>query len=181
MGASVQDLQANFQTEGRMELGQRHTPHQQVMSKLDRRNQARQRQQNKKRDNARASSIFAGRSRASKRVVVVALDESVNALGAVNSLNTGHNVDDDLFMLTSGQMDINIERFKQRLQYAPVNSGSAVVLDACRLADFIIFVLSPKDNIDRTAEQLLVEVEGQGVTNAMFMIQVPSTNRLNFA
>ena len=164
-----------------MELGQRRTPHQQVMSKLDRRNQARQRQQNKKQDNARASSIFAGRGGAPKRVVVVALDEGVNTLGAVNSLSTGHNVDEDLFMLTTGQMDIKIEMFKQALQYILVNAGSAVTLDACRLADFIIFVVPPKNRIDRTAEQLLVEVEGQGVTDAMFMIQVLSMNNLIFA
>lgn len=141
------------------------------MSKLDRRNQARQRQQEKHRQLVKARNIFSGHDAVAKRVVLVPLHEDVDPHAAIGSLNASLDIDEPM-MLDTNQINVNIDRFKQSLRYVVLQPGLFSVLDACRLADFVILLFSANGDIDRDAEEVLRAIEGQGVSSVTAMVQV---------
>lgn len=147
----------------------RKTPHQQVMSKFDRKNQARQIRQIKHQQNVKSSSVFAGQYRAPRVVAVVPLCEDMDALAAIRRLNQA--VDAEPFWPLEGHMRVRVDRFKQNLIYVPVGRDFMTSLDACRLADFVILLLSPTEEPGEEGELLLKTIEGQGVSNVLTMVQ----------
>lgn len=147
----------------------RKTPHQQVMSKFDRKNQARQIRQIKHQQNVKSSSVFAGQYGAPRVVAVVPLCEDMDALAAIRRLNQA--VDAEPFWPLEGHMRVRVDRFKQNLIYVPVGRDFMTSLDACRLADFVILLLSPTEEPGEEGELLLKTIEGQGVSNVLTMVQ----------
>ncbi|KAI9852422.1 MAG: hypothetical protein M1838_000740 [Thelocarpon superellum] len=149
--------------------GQRRTPHQQVMSKLDRRNQNRQRQQLKHQEKNRATSVFAGREGAPRVVAVISLCKDVEVPRAVERLNESLDITGGTS--SSRIQRVMVDRFKQRIQYVHPDRDLVQMLDACRVADFVMFVLSAEHEVDQVGELVLRAVEGQGVSNVDFVIQ----------
>ena len=139
------------------------------MSKLDRRNQARQKQQAKYQENVKATSIFTGQHGAPKIVAVVPLCPDGNARAAVRQLNTSLGPDNEVPM--EGLARVRVDRFKQNLVYVPVERDLASVLDACRVADFVLVILSPAQEVDKEGELFLRCIEGQGVANVITGVQ----------
>ncbi|KAI9848981.1 MAG: hypothetical protein M1837_005872 [Sclerophora amabilis] len=154
--------------EDKKERGHRRTPHQQVMSKIDRRNQARQRQQTKHRDHANATSVFSGRNGAPRIVAVVPLCKDVEAITAVRKLNDSLDLETDKALF--GRTRTSIERFKQKLDYVLVERDLMQALNACRVADFVVFVLSPENDVDELGELMIRSIEGQGISNVITMV-----------
>jgi len=144
----------------------RKTPHQQLMSKLDRRNQARQKQQVKHQENIKATSVFSGQHGAPRIVAVVPLCPDCDARTAVHQLNTSISPDNP-----EGWGRVRVERFKQNLVYVPVERDLMSVLDACRVADFVVVILSPAQEVDQEGELFLRCIEGQGVSNIITVVQ----------
>lgn len=157
--------------QGKNETGQRRTPHQQVMSKLERRNQARQRLQIRHHQHLQAQSIFSGHGRAQRRIILVPLGEEIDLLAVISSLNASIDVNDTI-TFEKDFMNVTIERFKQQVQYLMVQPELTSVLDACRLADFVVLVLPPEVHVDYRKEQMVRAMEGQGITNVIAMVQV---------
>jgi hypothetical protein len=62
-----------------------------------------------------------------------------------------------------------VERWRQSVAWVPVRAGSLCeALDACRVADFVVFVLDARDEeVDPAAIELLRAVEGQGISNVL--------------
>lgn len=147
----------------------RKTPHQQVMSKFDRKNQAKQIRQIKHQQNQKSASVFAGHNGAPRIVAVVSLCEDVDAVAAIQKLT--HAVDAESICPLEGQMKVRVDRFKQSLLFIPVKMDLLAALDACRCADFVIFLLSPAQEPDEEGEILLRTIEGQGVSNVLTMVQ----------
>ena len=147
----------------------RKTPHQQVMSKFDRKNQARQMRQIKHQQNVKSSSIFAGQNGAPRVIAVVPLCEDMDAVAAIQRLNQA--VDAESIWPLEGHMRVRVDRFKQNLVYVPVGQDFMAALDACRLADFVILLLSPTEEPGEEGELLLKTIEGQGVSNVLTMVQ----------
>jgi pre-rRNA-processing protein TSR1 len=140
------------------------------MSKIDRRHKARQLQQNKHQDRVKASSIFSGAHGAPRNVAVISLTEDGDPRAAIQRLNESvdameHGVEDDLVQL-------RIERFKQHMIYMPVNGGLLQALDSCRVADFVLLVLSAQEEVDEEGQLLLKSIEGQGISNVFATVQV---------
>ncbi|KAF2463481.1 DUF663-domain-containing protein [Lindgomyces ingoldianus] len=129
------------------ERGSRKTPHQQVMSKLDRRNRAKQLRLTKDQEHAKATNIFAGRDGAPRVVAVIPLCGHVSTAAAVRSLNASLDVEEEVPQ--AGWVRTEVERFKQKLQYLVVKKELLASLDACRVADFVIFVLSCEEEVDQ--------------------------------
>ncbi|KAI9833368.1 MAG: hypothetical protein M1826_007466 [Phylliscum demangeonii] len=149
--------------------GQRRTPHQQVMSKLDRRNQARQNQLKRRQDSAAFANVFAGRKGAPKIVAIVPLCKDGDARAAVTQLNTAYGIkpaipDNDF-------MSIEVERFKFKVQHLMLQRQLVPVLDGCRVADFVVLLLSAHREVDAYGEHLLRCIESQGLTNVVTMVQ----------
>lgn len=151
----------------KIQKGSRKTTNQQVMSKFDRRNQARQIRQTKHTENVKASSIFSGQNRAPRIVAVVPLCEDVDVSRAIGRLNLAVGAE----QVQDGHGRVRVERFKQTLLYIPLEGGQIAAMDACRAADFVIFLLSSVQEVDEQAEMVLRIIEGQGVSNVLTMVQ----------
>ncbi|CAG8984137.1 hypothetical protein HYALB_00006240 [Hymenoscyphus albidus] len=151
------------------DLSHRKSPHQQLMSKFDRRNQARQKQQVKHREHLRESSVFVGRNGAPRIVAVMPLCEDTNAATAVRLLSSS--LDVEVEVPEEGSVRIDIERFKQKIQYVVVKRDLVSCLDAARVADFVVFILSPDQEVDALGELILRSVESQGLSTLLTVVQ----------
>ena len=140
------------------------------MSKLERRNQAKQIQQAKQRQHTHATAIFSGKNGAPRIVTVVPLCEDGDSSAAVRNINSS--LDLDAEVPSNGLLCINVNRFKQKLEYVLPKRELLAVLEACRVADFILFVLSPEKEVDDLGELMLRSIQGQGVPNVLTVVQV---------
>lgn len=153
----------------RAERGSRKTPHQQVMSKLARRNQANQSKQRRHEANAKASSVFSGQNGAPRTIAVIPLCEDNNSLLAVEKIN--HAVDIDVKPAAMGPIRVRVDRFKQNVVYVPVERDLLTALDACRVADFVVLLLSSTQDPDEEGETILRGIVSQGVSNILTVVQ----------
>ncbi|KAL4968496.1 small subunit rRNA maturation protein TSR1 [Aspergillus stella-maris] len=160
------------QAKGKVERGERgtrKTPHQQLKSKLDRRNQARQKQQNKKQERDQATSIFSGQNGAPRQVSIVPLTSDIDTAAIVKALNESVDVSSDAAPDTISR--VRVERFRQNLQYIPAKYDLMSALDACRMADFVIVAVSAEVEVEEEGELLLRSIEGQGISNVVAVVQ----------
>lgn len=137
------------------------------MSKFDRRNQAKQARIAKHKDHLRQTSIFSGRDGAPRIVAVMPLCPDVDAMIAVNALNASVDIETDL---ESSGYQVDVDRFKQKIQYIPLQRDLGACLDATRVADFILVVLSATVEVDELGELILRSVESQGMSNLFTVI-----------
>ncbi|KAH8899504.1 DUF663-domain-containing protein [Thozetella sp. PMI_491] len=150
------------------EKGQRKTPHQQVMSKLDRRNQAKQRQLEKHREHQREASVFSGKDGAPRNVAVIPLCADGDATAAIQSLNLSVDIEAEV---TESPFRVPVDRFKQKIQYLPLKRELTACLDAARVADFVVLVLSAEEEVDDLGELILRSVESQGLSTLFTVVQ----------
>ncbi|KAK7980156.1 hypothetical protein PG989_012613 [Apiospora arundinis] len=150
------------------ERGLRKTPHQQVMSKLDRRNRAKQLQQQKHKDHQDQTAIFRGRDGAPRIVAVVPLCSDADAAAAIKSLNASIDIETEV---SDSSFRVSIDRFKQKLQYIPLKRDLTACMDASRVADFVIFVLSSEIEVDALGELIIRSVENQGMSSCFTVVQ----------
>ncbi|KAJ5506363.1 Ribosome biogenesis protein BMS1/TSR1 C-terminal [Penicillium expansum] len=151
------------------ERGGRKTPHQQLKTKLDRRNTARQRQALKHQERSQATSIFAGQNGAPRHVAIVPLSADVDAAAAIASINESVDVLTDVS--PDGPTRVRIERFRQSVQYVSAKYDLMSALDVCRMADFVILVMSSEVEVDEEGEMLLRSIQGQGISNVLTVVQ----------
>ena len=140
------------------------------MSKLDRRNQARQKQRLKSQGKSEAMSIFSGQNGASRHVAVIPLSDHVDSRRAVRLLDESVNIWHE--NIQGGIIRVRIDRFKQNVMYIPTSRDLIGALDACRLADFVLFVLPAEAELDYVDHHLLKSIEGQGISNVLAVVQV---------
>ena len=144
------------------EVGHRRTPSQQMMSKLERRNQAKQKRKSHAAQKEEAASVFVGRAGAPRIVAVVPLCASIDSRSVVDGLNTS--VDVESPTEDARQQIVEIPRFKQKMQYLTPQRDLFQTLDACRAADFLLLTLSAEEEVDQLGEQMLRCIESQGVS-----------------
>ncbi|OTA94042.1 hypothetical protein M434DRAFT_395116 [Hypoxylon sp. CO27-5] len=147
---------------------QRKTPHQQVMSKFDRRNQAKQRQLAKHKEHQKETSVFTGRDGAPRIVAVVPLCADVNVSEAIRSLNSSLDIESEI---PETSFRVSVDRFKQKLQYVPVKRDLTASMDAARIADYVVFVLSPEVEVDALGELIIRSIENQGISTLFTAVQ----------
>ncbi|MCJ1445456.1 MAG: hypothetical protein MMC23_005961 [Stictis urceolatum] len=139
------------------------------MSKIERRHQARQKQQQKHQEHARSTSIFTGQHAAPRIIALVPLTSDADPKAAIQSLNKSLDIETEL--PSDGPTTVRVDRFKQSLQYIPVQRDLFSALNACRVADFVAFILSSSEEVDEDGEMLLRAIEGQGVSNILTLVQ----------
>ncbi|KAL7785813.1 hypothetical protein V8C37DRAFT_393407 [Trichoderma ceciliae] len=150
------------------EKGSRKTPHQQVMSKFDRRNQAKQTRITKHREHLKETSIFSGKDAAPRIVAVIPLCSDGDAKAAIQALNSSLDIETDL---SSNHFQVPIDRFKQKLQYVALERDLGTCLDAASAADFVVVVLSASIEVDKLGELILRSVESQGLSTLFTLVQ----------
>ena len=139
------------------------------MSKFDRRNRAKQMRLNKDNEHAKAINVFSGKDGAPRVTAVIPLCSDVSAAAAVRSLNASLDIEEAV--PEAGWTRTSIDRFKQKLHYLVVERNLLGSLDACRIADFVIFILSAEEEVDAEGELILKSVESQGITNTFTVVQ----------
>jgi pre-rRNA-processing protein TSR1 len=140
------------------------------MSKLDRRNQARQKQQNKKQERAQATSIFSGQNGAPRHVAIVPLSVDIDTGAIIKALNESVDISTDASADTISR--VRVDRFRQNIQYIPAKYDLMSALDACRMADFVVVAVSAQVEVEEQGELLLRSIEGQGISNVVAVVQV---------
>ncbi|KAK4216168.1 hypothetical protein QBC37DRAFT_310792 [Rhypophila decipiens] len=150
------------------EKGLRKTPHQQVMSKLDRRNQNKQRQLEKHKEHQREASLFVGKDGAPRNVAVIPLCGGCDTVAAIQSLNDSVDLEVDV---PESAFRVSVDRFKQKIQYFPLKRDLTACLDAAKVADFVVLVLSAEDEVDELGELILRSIEGQGLSTVFTVVQ----------
>ncbi|TGO54293.1 hypothetical protein BCON_0109g00030 [Botryotinia convoluta] len=151
------------------DLSHRKSPHQQLMSKFDRRNQARQKQNTKHKEHQRDLNVFQGRDGAPRIVALVPLCDDANAAAAVRSL-TG-SLDVEIDVPEEGIVRADIDRFKQKVQYIIAKKELFSCMNASRVADFVVFILSPEQEVDESGELIIRSVESQGLSTTLTVVQ----------
>jgi pre-rRNA-processing protein TSR1 len=139
------------------------------MSKLDRRNQAKQRQLVKQREHQSQTSVFAGRDGAPRIVAVLPLCEDGDALTAIQRINDSIDITTEVG--DGSSMRVSVDRFKAKLQYIPLKRDLTSCLDAARVADFVLVLLSASVEVDALGELILRSVESQGLSTLFTMVQ----------
>lgn len=139
------------------------------MSKFDRRNQARQKQQAKHKEHLRETNVFAGRDGAPRIVAVIPLCEDGDAASAIRSLSGSLDIEVDI--PEEGVFCTDVDRFKQKIQYIALKRDLIACLDAGRVADFVIFILSTDHEVDEVGELIIRSVESQGLSTLFTVVQ----------
>jgi pre-rRNA-processing protein TSR1 len=139
------------------------------MSKFDRRNQARQKQIVKHKEHLRDNSIFQGRDGAPRIVAVVPLCEDGDAAAAVRKLSGSLDIETE--SPEEGVVRTDVDRFKQKIQYVVLKRDLVACMDACRIADFVLCILSPEQEVDELGELILRSVESQGLSTLLTVVQ----------
>jgi pre-rRNA-processing protein TSR1 len=90
-------------------------------------------------------------------------------LAAARLLRAAGDGDADGLETGDGDEVTYIERWRQSVAWVPVRAGALCeALDACRVADFVVFVLDAREEeVDPVAIELLRAVEGQGISNVL--------------
>ncbi|KAJ8067343.1 hypothetical protein OCU04_004696 [Sclerotinia nivalis] len=151
------------------DLSHRKSPHQQLMSKFDRRNQARQKQNTKHKEHQRDLNVFQGRDGAPRIVALVPLCDDANAAAAVRNL-TG-SLDVEIDVPEEGIIRADIDRFKQKVQYIITKKELFSCMNASRVADFVVFILSAEQEVDELGELIIRSVESQGLSTTLTVVQ----------
>lgn len=145
------------------EQGSRKTPQQQVLSKMQRRNRAKQLRQNHAQDRGDKASVFTGRDAAPRIIAVVSLCDDVSIEKVTGELVASVEGDDIDWLSSS----IYVPRFKQKVRFLTPQRSVLQCLDSCRVADFVLFVLSANQEVDELGEELLRSIEAQGVSTVL--------------
>lgn len=140
------------------------------VSKSDRRHAAKVLQQKKREDITRISRIFEGRQGAPKIVPVLPLCPDSQVEAAIEALYTSlgqtmpANAKEEATVL-------NVERFKQKIQFVPLKRNFIDVIDAFKVADFGLLLMSADVEVDQFGINCLLAILNQGLVNVVPVVQ----------
>ncbi|KAI0066003.1 ribosome biogenesis protein tsr1 [Artomyces pyxidatus] len=147
-----------------------HSANAAAQSKLNRRNNAKQTQLNKRTALISATRIFSGVDGAPRIVAIVplTLDVDAGAVAAALAESIGASTED---RPDRGLWKIKAERFKTSLQFLQLPYRSLyAALDACKAADYVVFALSPSTEVDEWGDMLLRTMQAQGLPDVVSVI-----------
>jgi pre-rRNA-processing protein TSR1 len=139
------------------------------MSKLERRNQAKQLRQHHHAQKDNELHIFQGKEGAPRHVAVIPLHPTIDIKDVIERLNK--NVDVKEANAQGNFTRVHVERFRRNIMYMPSTTHLLHALDICRLADWVILVLPADEALGSTEDELLRTIEGQGITNVVVVVQ----------
>ncbi|ODQ63962.1 DUF663-domain-containing protein [Nadsonia fulvescens var. elongata DSM 6958] len=149
-------------------------------TKNDRRNTANQIKSQKLVEVAINRKLFDGRHGAPKIIAIVPLSTDINPEQIVRSLNNSVEINIENIP-NPGITTVRVDRFKQSLQYIIPPRNFMAILDACKVADFVVFALSSVQEVDEFGELCIRSIESQGVSSVTAIIsnlnEIPGTKR----
>ncbi len=141
-----------------------------TLSKTDRRHAAKILQQKKREEITRTSRIFEGRQGAPKIVPVLPLCPDSEVDSAISALyrSLGQEVPKNAL---EEPTVLHVERFKQKIQLVPLKRNFLDVLDAFKVADFGILLMSSDVEVDKFGINCLLGILNQGLVNVVPVVQ----------
>lgn len=122
-------------------------------------------------EKAQTTGIFNGQNGAPRQVAVIPLSVDVDVAAAIRGLN--ESVDVSNASVSGDSLSrVRIDRFRQSVQYVPAKYDVVNALDASRMGDFVVLVLSAEIEVEEQGELMLRAIEGQGISNVMAVVQV---------
>ncbi|KAK2464166.1 hypothetical protein APHAL10511_003623 [Amanita phalloides] len=141
-----------------------------TQQRLNRRNTAKQAQTNKRQSLISATRIFNGVEGAPRIVAVIPLTSDVSPRAVVASLSDSLQVPAD-DCPDVGIWKMRAERFRTSIQFINVPYRNFyAALDACKVADYTIFVLSTTLEVDQWGDTLLRTLQAQGLPDVVSVI-----------
>ncbi|TFK66498.1 ribosome biogenesis protein tsr1 [Pluteus cervinus] len=138
--------------------------------RLNRRNNAKQSQSKKREALASATRVFSGVDGAPRIVAVIPLSEDVVGRDAVELLAGSLDVSAE-DCPQHGIWRMRAERFKTSLQFTNVPyKNFYATLDACKVADYVVFVLSTTVEVDTWGDTLLRTLQAQGLPEVITLV-----------
>ncbi|KAI9503688.1 ribosome biogenesis protein tsr1 [Coemansia spiralis] len=139
-------------------------------SRADRRNAVRTEQRKKRDQIAMTTRIFSGRHRTPKVVAVVPLCPDTDVGSIVRALFQSV---DEVYPESANKTAkvLNISRFKQTIQFIEVNRNLLDILDAAKVADYIVMGISAEIEVDAFGEQCLSAIQNQGHPSVFPIVQ----------
>ncbi|KAJ7049657.1 ribosome biogenesis protein tsr1 [Mycena amicta] len=139
-----------------------------AQTRLNRRNNAKQAQAIKRNALVSATRLFNGVDGAPRIIAVVPLTEDVDARIAVSALAESVDVSTDDY---NPLWKMKAERFKTSLQFISVPYRQTyAALDACKVADYVVFVLSSSVEVDPWGDTLLRALQAQGLPSVVTVL-----------
>ena len=145
-------------------------------TKQDKRNTAKQLRMNQREKVLNEKRMWQGKTGMTKLVTVVPMSDDVSVQIFINLLKESANLETQ----DSGMMDaqnsavvtIPIPKQHQVLQMLIPNSTQPLsILDACRVSDYVVILLSAEKEADNAAENLLRQIQAQGVPSVIPCVQ----------
>ncbi|KAJ7162048.1 ribosome biogenesis protein tsr1 [Mycena filopes] len=141
-----------------------------AQTRLNRRNNAKQAQTLKRNALVSATRLFNGVDGAPRIVAVIPLTEDVSTRSAVSSLAEALDVATD-DCPEHGLWKMKADRFKTSLQFLSVPYKRMYeALDACKVADYVVFVLSSTVEVDTWGDTLLRTLQSQGLPEVITVL-----------
>lgn len=141
-----------------------------VLSKVDRRHAAKMEQQKKREEITRINRIFEGRHGAPKIVPVLSLCPDTDAHVAIAALY--RSLGQEPPVNPCEPSILHVERFKQKLQLIPLRRNFIDVLDAFKVADVAILLMSAEVEVDQFGINCLLGILNQGIVTIAPVVQV---------
>ncbi|KAI8148996.1 hypothetical protein BJV82DRAFT_663344 [Fennellomyces sp. T-0311] len=140
-----------------------------TVGKVDRRNAAKLEQQRKREEITRLHRIFEGRQGAPKIVPVISLCPDTDVHVAIASLYRSLGQEPPSTPYEGSILDV--ERFKQKLQLVPLRRNFVDVMDAFKVADMAILLLSAEVEVDQFGINCLLGMLNQGLVAVTPVVQ----------
>ncbi|KAJ1731423.1 ribosome biogenesis protein tsr1 [Coemansia sp. Benny D160-2] len=141
-------------------------------SRTDRRNALRVEQRKKREQLAQSTRIFSGRHRAPKIVAVIPLCAATDVSAIVRGLFQSVGEEYPLASETGRtRVVLDVARFKQTVQFVEVRRNLLDIVDAAKVADYMVMGLSADEEVDAFGEQCLKAIQNQGHTAVFPVVQ----------
>ncbi|RUS21181.1 hypothetical protein BC937DRAFT_93407 [Endogone sp. FLAS-F59071] len=140
-------------------------------TKADRRNAAKLFQQKKREELVRSNRLFEGRHGAPKIVAVVPLCPDVDAEATVARLYTSLGQEAPANPGLKILKCVVADRFKQKHQFIPLRRNFVDIIDAFKVADFAILLMSADIEVDKFGLLCLSAVQSQGLVSVVPVVQ----------
>ncbi|EMG48107.1 TSR1 Ribosome biogenesis protein TSR1 [Candida maltosa Xu316] len=155
---------------GKVEKSSSSGPKIKTVSKLERKNLAKQQRDNKILESKITRKLFDGNQGAEKIVSIIALTNDLSPVDIANRLFNQDNDDKQAFTFEFPSVtNINISKFKSNIKVIiPDQNNMLNILDAARVADFVVFGISATQEIEQGyGETILRALIAQGISTVI--------------
>ncbi|GEQ69168.1 hypothetical protein JCM33374_g2839 [Metschnikowia sp. JCM 33374] len=146
-----------------------------VLTKLERKNTAKQLKEKKILDTKLVRKLFEGSNAAEKIVTVISLTRDVSSTSILTQLVASTNDDDSIAQVEFAAptvASLKLNNFKCSTKFIlPESTDLIAILDAAKVSDYVIFGLSAEEEVDKEyGEQILRAVIAQGIATAIGVV-----------